>query len=110
MQAKSSVVKRSVIIDNHKTSVSVEDLFWGSLKRIAAESEVTISELVGRIDKDRVTGNLSSALRTFVLGYYRRRCGDEGLGFSNQAAAMLGGRRTGDLAAIPTVNGPVRPL
>jgi predicted DNA-binding ribbon-helix-helix protein len=77
MDTKSPVVKRSVIINNHKTSVSVEDLFWGSLKRIAAESEVTISELVGRIDRERGAGNLSSALRTFVLGYYRRRCGDD---------------------------------
>jgi predicted DNA-binding ribbon-helix-helix protein len=76
MKCKSPVVKRSVVIAKHKTSVSVEDLFWSSLKKIAAEANVTISDLVAKVDHGRADGNLSSALRTFVLGYYRDRCGE----------------------------------
>lgn len=68
---KSSVVKRSVIIAGHKTSVSLEDAFWRSLKEIAINSRVTLSDLVGSIDSQRHHGNLSSALRLFVLGHYQ---------------------------------------
>jgi predicted DNA-binding ribbon-helix-helix protein len=76
MKTNSPVVKRSVVIDRHKTSISIEDLFWSSLKKIAAEAGLTISDLVARVDQSRAQGNLSSALRTFVLGYYRDRCGE----------------------------------
>ena len=69
---KSLIVKRSVVINGHKTSVSVEDQFWSVLKEIAAERQVSLSELVAMVDHDRgKVGNLSSALRLFVLaGYY----------------------------------------
>jgi predicted DNA-binding ribbon-helix-helix protein len=70
---KSSVVKRSVIIAGHKTSVSLEDAFWRSLKEIATNSRVTLSDLVASIDSQRHHGNLSSALRLFVLGHYQAR-------------------------------------
>jgi predicted DNA-binding ribbon-helix-helix protein len=63
---KSLVVKRSVVIDGHKTSVSLEDAFWSDLKEIARAQEATLSELVGKIDEKR-QGNLSSAIRLFVL-------------------------------------------
>jgi predicted DNA-binding ribbon-helix-helix protein len=68
---KSSVAKRSIVIDKHKTSVSLEDPFWTSLKSIASEKHLTLSELVSDIDGARQQGNLSSALRLFVLGWYR---------------------------------------
>jgi predicted DNA-binding ribbon-helix-helix protein len=68
---KSAVLKRSVVIGGHKTSVSLEDGFWGSLKAIAGERNVTLSELVATIDGERQHGNLSSAIRLFVLDYYR---------------------------------------
>lgn len=68
---KSSVVKRSVVIAGHKTSVSLEDAFWRSLKEIAINSRVTLSDLVASIDSQRHHGNLSSALRLFVLGHYQ---------------------------------------
>jgi predicted DNA-binding ribbon-helix-helix protein len=68
---KSLVSKRSIIIANHKTSVSLEDKFWDSLKEIAAERGMTLGELVATIDADREHGNLSSAIRLFVLGVYR---------------------------------------
>lgn len=68
---KSLVAKRSIVIDKHKTSVSLEDPFWASLKEIAAKQHLTLSELVSDIDQKRQQGNLSSALRLFVLGWYR---------------------------------------
>ena len=64
---KSLVVKRSVVIDGHKTSVSLEDAFWSDLKTIAHMQQVTLSEVVTKIDKGRQAGNLSSAIRLFVF-------------------------------------------
>jgi len=68
---KSLILKRSIVIGGHKTSVSVEDEFWNSLKEIARERNMTLAELVGAIDADRQHANLSSAIRLFVLGIYR---------------------------------------
>ncbi|HUI98319.1 MAG TPA: ribbon-helix-helix domain-containing protein [Xanthobacteraceae bacterium] len=68
---KSLVIKRSIVIGGHKTSVSLEDAFWKALKEIAAGRNVTLSELVSSIDQARTTGNLSSAIRLFVLEHYR---------------------------------------
>ena len=67
---KSSIVKRSVVIDGHKTSVSLEDAFWTDLKNIVHTQQTTLSELVTKIDQTR-EGNLSSAIRLFVLHYFR---------------------------------------
>jgi predicted DNA-binding ribbon-helix-helix protein len=52
-------------------SVSIEAEFWNSLKEIARERGMTLTELVGVIDRDREHANLSSAIRLFVLGVYR---------------------------------------
>jgi predicted DNA-binding ribbon-helix-helix protein len=68
---KSLVVKRSIVIAGHKTSVSLEDGFWTGLKEIAGERDITLSDLVATIDSDRSHGNLSSAIRLFVLDHYR---------------------------------------
>ena len=68
---KSPVVKRSIVIAGHKTSVSLEDAFWTSLKEIAGDRDITLSDLVASIDTDRRAGNLSSAIRLFVLDHYR---------------------------------------
>jgi predicted DNA-binding ribbon-helix-helix protein len=68
---KSPVVKRSIVIAGHKTSVSLEDAFWKGLKEIAAGRGLTLSDLVASIDSDRRHGNLSSAIRLFVLDHYR---------------------------------------
>jgi predicted DNA-binding ribbon-helix-helix protein len=54
-----------------KTSVSLEDAFWKGLKEIAGGRDMTLSDLVAAIDSDRQRGNLSSAIRLFVLGFYR---------------------------------------
>jgi len=68
---RSPVVKRSIVIAGHKTSVSLEDGFWKALKDIADDRDVTLSDLVSTIDGERREGNLSSAIRLFVLNYYR---------------------------------------
>ena len=72
---KSPVVKRSIVIAGHKTSVSLEDAFWIGLKEIAGGRGMTLSELVALIDQDRRHGNLSSAIRLFVLDHYRTMIG-----------------------------------
>ena len=64
---KSPIVKRSIVIGGHKTSVSLEDAFWKGLKEIASARHVTLSELVAEINSGRPSGNLSSAIRLFVL-------------------------------------------
>jgi predicted DNA-binding ribbon-helix-helix protein len=73
-----TVVKRSIVVAGHRTSISLEDEFWKSLKDIVATRGTTLSELVASIDKGRAGGNLSSAIRLFVLDHYRsqqRRAG-----------------------------------
>jgi predicted DNA-binding ribbon-helix-helix protein len=70
---KSPVVKRSIVVAGHKTSVSLEEAFWNGMKEISNERNLTLSELVGEIDGHRQQGNLSSAIRLFVLDYFRKR-------------------------------------
>jgi predicted DNA-binding ribbon-helix-helix protein len=73
---KSPVVKRSIVIAGHKTSVSLEDPFWQGLREIALTRNMTLSDVVASIDTDRHEGNLSSAIRLFVLDYYRTMSGE----------------------------------
>jgi predicted DNA-binding ribbon-helix-helix protein len=73
---KSPVVKRSIVIASHKTSVSLEDAFWKGLKEIASGRDMTLSDLVAVIDSERQHGNLSSAIRLFVLDFYRNQLSD----------------------------------
>jgi len=68
---KSLVVKRSIVRAGHKTSISLEEAFWKSLKEIATQRDSTLSALVAAIDVGRRHSNLSSAIRLFVLNYYR---------------------------------------
>lgn len=67
----SSVKKRSIVIRNHKTSISLEDMFWACLRQIARERATTVSKLIGILDAERNGGNLSSTIRVFVLNRYR---------------------------------------
>jgi predicted DNA-binding ribbon-helix-helix protein len=69
----SPVIKRSIVIAGHKTSVSLEDAFWQGLKDIAVERRTTLSDLVASIDSRRRQGNLSSAIRLFVLDRFQAR-------------------------------------
>jgi predicted DNA-binding ribbon-helix-helix protein len=84
---KSPVVKRSIVIAGHKTSVSLEDAFWQALKEIASGREATLSDVVASIDTVRSHGNLSSAIRLFVLDYYRAL---NGAGGANDASREAG--------------------
>ena len=68
---RSLVIKRSIVVAGHKTSVSLEDAFWRGLKEIAAGRGLTLSEMVAAIDSGRGHGNLSSAIRLFILEHYR---------------------------------------
>jgi predicted DNA-binding ribbon-helix-helix protein len=70
---KSAIVKRSIVIDGHKTSVSLEDAFWSSLKNIARTEGVPVSKMVTDIDKTRERGNLSCAIRLFILEQVRTK-------------------------------------
>jgi predicted DNA-binding ribbon-helix-helix protein len=77
---KSPVVKRSIVIAGHKTSVSLEDAFWRGLKEIASGRDMTLSDLVAAIDSERQHGNLSSAIRLYVLDFYRNQLSDHNEG------------------------------
>ena len=74
---KSLVVKRSVVIAGHKTSVSLEEPFWKALKEIAALRNTGLSNLVAAVDSEREHSNLSSAIRLFILEFCRTRFGEE---------------------------------
>jgi predicted DNA-binding ribbon-helix-helix protein len=66
----SEIVKRSVVINGHKTSVSLEQRFWEGVKFVAGEKNFTISGLLAEIDGQRTQDNLSSAIRLYVFDYY----------------------------------------
>jgi predicted DNA-binding ribbon-helix-helix protein len=66
-----AIAKRTITIDNHKTSVTLEDEFWSGLREIARLKNATLRALATQIDDARGRNNLSSAVRVFVLNYYR---------------------------------------
>jgi predicted DNA-binding ribbon-helix-helix protein len=68
---KSTIVKHSIVLMGYKTSVSLEAEFWDGLREIASTQKIKPTELLQQIDKDRKGGNLSSAIRVFVLNYLR---------------------------------------
>jgi len=85
-------LKRSVIIAGHKTSVSLEDAFWVGLKDIGRHYNKTLSDLVRDIADRRLEGNLSSAIRIFVLEEFRAQtpafsadCAAPGVNLGNNA-------------------------
>jgi predicted DNA-binding ribbon-helix-helix protein len=71
--SQKSRLKRGIIIDGHKTSISLEDDFWKALREISAAQGVRPSKLVTTINHGREHTNLSSAIRLYVLDYYRSR-------------------------------------
>jgi predicted DNA-binding ribbon-helix-helix protein len=85
---KSPVVKRSIVIAGHKTSVSLEDAFWKGLKEIASGRDMTLSDLVAAIDSERQHGNLSSAIRLFVLDFYRNQLSEHKAGREGSRGVM----------------------
>ena len=89
-----AVVKRSVMVGGHKTSVSLEDAFWDSLKEIATRRGVSLSTQLASIHIHRKTANLSSAIRLFVLDYFRTRA---------VSMMMIGERRIDSPGIAPLV-------
>ena len=70
---KSPVIKRSIIRDGRKSSVSLEHEFWHGLHEIADRQNMTVSAVIGTIDQGRNSHNLSSAIRVYVLDDFRGR-------------------------------------
>jgi predicted DNA-binding ribbon-helix-helix protein len=68
---KSSVIKRTVMVGGHKTSISLEEEFWSELKEIAQAQGASLAQILTEIDTTRQQKNLSSAIRLFVLGHIR---------------------------------------
>jgi predicted DNA-binding ribbon-helix-helix protein len=64
------VIKRSIAINGHSTSITLEKPFWDSLKEISEQRGMTLRALVETIDREN-EGNLSSALRVFILNFYK---------------------------------------
>ena len=72
---QSAIVKRSVSIAGHSTSISLEAPFWDELKRLAAKRGLSLAALIGEVDAHREQTNLSSALRLHVLAEVKREAG-----------------------------------
>ena len=68
---KSAIAKRSIVLDHHKTSISLEDDFWNAVRAIADRKKMKLTELLAQIDSERNQSNLSSAIRVFVLNETR---------------------------------------
>jgi predicted DNA-binding ribbon-helix-helix protein len=90
---KSAIVKRSVVLAGHKTSISLEEPFWSGLKDIARRRKQKLSAVIGRIDAERNFSNLSSAVRLFVLNHYRE---------------SLERERAAQVSAAPALNSTLR--
>lgn len=89
---KSRIGKRSVVIAGHKTSVSLEDAFWEALQEIAVDRAASLAALLASIDGQREQDNLSSAIRLFILDFYRTRLAEttNALDALRQATAETG--------------------
>ena len=72
---KSKIIKRSIVVDGHKTSICLEDAFWSSLKEIAQAQGASVSQTVTEINKTRQHRSLSSAVRLFILDRVRKGTG-----------------------------------
>jgi predicted DNA-binding ribbon-helix-helix protein len=70
---KSQNLRRTITINGHKTTISLEEAFWTSLKEIAATKNLRPSILVEAISGKSETSNLSSAIRLYVLDFYERK-------------------------------------
>jgi predicted DNA-binding ribbon-helix-helix protein len=67
------IIKRSVAIAGHRTSVSLEPEFWEGLKQMAVEQGISLAAMIAEIDQKRSNPNLSSALRIAVLAFYQAK-------------------------------------
>ena len=83
----SANIKRSIVRNGQKTSVSLEDEFWEGLREIANAQKAKLSTLVGHIDQGRAGNNLSSAIRVFVFNQLRGQGSVGEFGAATQQAA-----------------------
>jgi predicted DNA-binding ribbon-helix-helix protein len=68
------MLKKSVLIaGRHATSISLEDEFYAELQNIATAESTTVNKLITAIDKSRKKANLSSAIRVYILNYYKQK-------------------------------------
>ena len=96
---KSPVVKRSIVVAGHKTSVSLEEAFWNGMKEISGLRNMTLSELVGEIDSNRQQGNRSLMADHSFAGSAAHSLQFFAFGFGCCAAACdMGKLRTSDLS------------
>lgn len=73
IDARTVILKRSIMRNGSKSSVSLEDQFWDGLREIAAREHISVSELVRKIDRSHLNEqNLSSAIRVFVLDHFQK--------------------------------------
>ena len=79
-------IKRSIVRNGQKTSVSLEKEFWEGLREIASTQKAKLSTLVGHIDQGRAGNNLSSAIRVFVFNQLRAQASTAEFGATQQAA------------------------
>ena len=86
----SLVIKRSIVRDGHKSSVSLENEFWDAFREIAGGKNMTVSALVATFDHGGNRDNLSSAIRVFVLDHYRRSCAQLPVGQHDRNARAAG--------------------
>ena len=108
---KSAIVKRSIVLGGHKTSVSLENEFWDGLREIADLQKTKLSALVQKIDLERRNANLSSAIRIFVFNHFQRLASSEPTPPQRPAARHPGprtraGRLTGEAGRGPIVAPP----
>lgn len=68
----STIIKHSVRVRGRKTSITLEPAFWDVIREAAKAKGVTVAALVSQVDRERTGGNLSSALRVFALGLFRK--------------------------------------
>ena len=71
VRRRSRIVKRAILVFGRGTGVSLEDAFWDAMQKIAMAKGTTRARLIGQIKKERKPANLSSAIRLFVLAYYK---------------------------------------
>jgi predicted DNA-binding ribbon-helix-helix protein len=83
---KSAIAKRSIVLNQHKTSISLEDDFWNCLRAIADERKVKLTTLLLQIDSERNNANLSSAIRVFVFNEMRAQAARQAAQAANAAA------------------------
>jgi predicted DNA-binding ribbon-helix-helix protein len=70
---QSPVVKRSITLAGNKTPISLENQFWDGLREIARRENSAVCALIEQVDTDRTRHNLSSAVRLYVLNYFKAR-------------------------------------